>query len=192
MAGYFPATMTRGNCALSGKKIMRGDLCFFLVLRGATLTGPAAQILTSTKDEGFSTGFRSVVVGKDYSAGRYRRPKNVYAVEEFCNGRWVRVVTWSQVVLLSEALKRGFKNPGPSKTNYKGGRTTGVEHSHDADVDVGALANVDVTLPALPAAETDEEHVARVSAEAEAILSKIAPPAPTVEDVAKAFESWGQ
>jgi len=171
-------------CALSGKTFPAGTPSFYLTCAG-NVAIPAAQIEASKKDTGFETGYRCVKTGSKEVKGRGGRTywKPVFGFEQKIGRSWVRVVTWSNLVAVSEARERGFRVSGKTTEAMRGKRTVGHEH--------------EVSNEVTEVEQTTEEAVA----EAEAMLAKInavAPDAPmlpasepTVEDVAKAFASWG-
>lgn len=170
---------------LTGKSYPAGTPAFYLTCAG-NVAIPARQIEASKKDTGFETGYRIVKTGSVTKRGRFGRfyEKPTFGWEQKVGRSWVRVTTWSNMVAVSEARDLGFKVPGRTTDAMKGKRTVGLEH----EVDREAL---------------EDARVAEIAAEAEEILAKINAPdtslpalpgetAPTVEDVANAFKSWGE
>jgi hypothetical protein len=97
------------------------------------------------------------------------------------------------MVSIEEARELGFKVPGRSTVAMRGKRTQGHDHE---------VGEVTEAAPMLPAHESDEDRIERVTSEAETLLSRIKPTVsepevakaeePSLADVANAFASWGQ
>lgn len=175
------AARSPGVCALSGESFGKGESVFYMTVKGnsARPLGPSFQCERSSKDDGYSTGFRTVPNGTITTGhGRFRRTKTQFAWEELCNGRWTRVVVWEQLVLVSAARAAGYKTPGTETDARKGKRSVGYAHTVETPV-----------APVAPVASDDDviDTTGTIVPETTALVVV----EPTIEDMAKAFASWG-
>lgn len=127
-------------CGLSGRKIAKGDDCFYLTCRGDA-AHPERQIFASNAKTDFETGFRVIPSGRKRTIGagtRWEREVAVYKwQEQGPDERWHDIVVWEQMALVEEAVRRGYKPPLDKNGNpyrtvaRKGDRTQG--HAHMAN-----------------------------------------------------------
>jgi len=149
--GYWRAltTDTPGNpqkCGLSGKALVGTDtvpveqasVAYFLTCKG-TDPLPLGQIETSkgipneeTGVKEYATDFRCAPTGETVetvSNGRtWYRPK--FGFQQRTDEGWSWIECWDQVVLVEEAVARGFRAPAGHALDFHGGdRTTGTKHT---------------------------------------------------------------
>lgn len=124
-------------CGLSGRPIRRGDDCFYLTCSGEG-ANPGRQIFASKKKDGYETGFRVIPSGRTRTIGagtRWERQVPIYKWQQRDEeGRWHDIKVWEHMVLLSEAVARGYRPPHDAEggifctTARKGSRTKGYGH----------------------------------------------------------------